>query len=192
MKRILSFLFRKLFRRYDQLWRRWHRVYPVDDLLSLSLETYIGEPHTLPNGVTVNSGDRLGVLHFNHGAFVGASEGDPGNLRGALHFRRQLFASLRHLAATVEVNPAFAEIDMFHGVTWLRAHGEKIGFVIEPLPDTLATRLKAMHFRLLLRAFFPALARRENQRLHPHAFWMSRRELLTNFSHGPGEMSKLA
>jgi hypothetical protein len=173
--------FRWCFRCFDNIWRRWHRVRRIDSLLSLSLEPWKADDKCLPNGVVIRRGDLLGILHFNHGAFINRGERDGTGIRRALDFRSKLFASLRQLAARVQSEPEFSAIVAFHGITWFRAHGEKVGFVIEPLPDHWRTRLRALHFRLLLRAFFPALARREGKRLHPHGFWMTRQELITNF-----------
>lgn len=172
---------RRLFRCYDRLWRRLHRVQRIDALLSMSIGKYRGPPRTFPGGVRLERGDCLGMLHFNHDFFSDLDTGDPGNRHGALRFRRQLFRSLTDLAQRVEDEPQLGCIKAFYGVNWFRPHGEKTGFVVERLPDGPGTRLLILHFRLLLRAYFPALARQEQGRLHPHAYWLTRLDLLRNF-----------
>lgn len=173
--------FRGLFGCYDRLWRRLHRVQRIDALLSLSLGRYRGPVRIFPGGVRLQPGDRLGILHFNHDFFTDPAADDPGNRHGALRFRRQLFRSLAHLARRVEEDPRLGAVRAFHGVNWFRPHGASVGFVVEPLPDGLRTRLLVVHFRLLLRALFPVLARQRGKRLQPHAYWQTRGDLLARF-----------
>lgn len=176
---------RRLVRGYDRLWRRLHGVRRIDALLSLSVEPYRGRPRALPAGVRLQHGDRLGILHFNHACLLDAQAGDNANLRSALHFRRQLFASLRRLAQRAAEDPDIGRIEAYYGVSWFRPHGERLGFTVQRLPEGVRTRLHTLHFRMLLWAFFPTLAEREAGRLHPHAFWLTRQTLVANFGDSP-------
>lgn len=172
-----------LFRCYDALWRRCHGVRPVDDLISVSTARYRGAQRRLPDGVAIARGDRLGILHFNHG---GVGDGDTrGTLRAALRFRRRILRSLARLEGYLQNDPELREVKAVYGLTWMRPHGEQLGFVVDRLPEGLLTRLRRCHFRLLLHAFFPTLAHRESERLHPHAFWLSRRQLRQRFGPAP-------
>lgn len=177
--------FQWLFERYDRLWRRLHGVRQIDALLSLSIGKYRGPPRTLPGGVHLEKGDCLGNLHFNHEFFADPTDGTGANMNGALRFRRQLYRSLMYLARRMADEPELDRVKVFHGVNWFPPHGEKAGFVVERLPDGFRTRLLMLHFRLYLKAFFPTLASRQQGSLHPHAYWLTRKELFANFGSLP-------
>lgn len=163
---------------YDSLWRRFHKVEKIDELISISLEKYTGERRELSDGASIEAGDCLAILHFNRECF-----GDMQNpSRSALRFRRLLVASLVNLAARMKTDPRLGEVKALYGVTWFPPHGEKVGFIIERLPDSFRNRMRQFYFRLLLKVFFPALAARENNRLQPHAFWLTRQSLYQYFS----------
>lgn len=174
-------LFYRVMSAYDTLWRRLHRVEKIDELLSLSYETYKGERKAMNDGSWVEPGDSLAILHFNHECFNGGNSPRE-YARGALRFRRLLFKSFNHLAGRMNTEKKFEHIKALHGVTWIAPHGEKVGFMIERLPASWLNRVRQFYFRLLLKAFFPTLAARENERLQPHAFWLTRHNLLTYFS----------
>lgn len=176
-------IFRRLVICLDWLWRRLRRVRPVDSLLSLSLKSYRGDPGKLPRGIALKRGDLLAILHLNHDCLADMDAAGNTNLRGALRFRRRLIDSLQRIAQRLQNDPQLGRVKAVYGVTWFRPHGERLGFIVEPLPDNWMTRLRILPFRVLLQALFPALARREYGRLHPHAFWLSRQELLTRFGH---------
>lgn len=174
-------LFYRVMSGYDALWRRLHRVERIDELLSLSYEKYAGERKAMNDGTWLEPGDSLAIIHFNHDCFnTGSSPREYA--RGALRFRRLLVKSLNHLAALMASEARFQHIKALHGVTWIAPHGEKVGFMIERLPASWLNRMRQFYFRLLLKAFFPTLAARENDRLQPHAFWLTRSHLLNYFS----------
>jgi hypothetical protein len=163
---------------YDSLWRRVHRVEKIDELISISLEKYSGERRDLPDGSSILPGDCLAILHFNRECF--AKIQNPA--RSALRFRRLLVASLVSLSARMKTDERLRNVKALYGVTWFPPHGEKVGFIIERLPDSFRNRMRQFYFRLLLKVFFPALAARENNRLQPHAFWLTRQSLYQYFS----------
>ncbi len=162
----------RLFRLYDRLWRRWHRVQPFDDMLSLSIAPYRGRARILADGTRLTPGDRLGILHFNHDSF----SPDGNRMRAARRFRRHFLASLQQLAEAMERDPALKDIKALYGETWIRPHGQRDGFIVEPLPKTWRTRLQHWYSRLLLRFLFPHLARR-NRNTWLYGFWLTREQL---------------
>lgn len=166
---------------YDARWRRRHKVERIDELLSLSYENYAGERKAMNDGTWLQPGDPLAILHFNHECFNAGTNARE-YARGALRFRRLLVKSLNHLAQRMASEEKFQHIKALHGITWIAPHGEKVGFMIERLPATWINRMRQFYFRLLLKAFFPTLAARENERLQPHAFWLTRANLLNYFS----------
>lgn len=170
---------------YDQLWRRVHKVEKIDELISLSYEHYAGERRQLNDGTWIETGDQLAILHFNRECFANDDTSTRASVRAALRFRRLLLASFAHLAVRMQTDEKLHKVKALYGVTWFPPHGEKVGFMIERLPDSLRNRLRKLYFRLLLKAFFPALAVRENDRLQPHGFWLTRQQLLNYFPEEP-------
>lgn len=178
---------------YDAWWRRQHKVEKFDELISFSLEPFTGERRQLNDGSWIEPGDTLAILHFNRECFSVDDEAEntsqnnpPVNknsnyMRNALRFRKLIFASLAQLANDIHQHERLLQVKAFHGISWLPPHGEKFGFLIEKLPDTTLTRIRKYYFRLLLSAFFPQVAARESQRIEPHAYWLSRQNLLKYF-----------
>lgn len=168
---------------YDRVWREWHKVEKIDDLISLSFERYTGEAKLMNDDSWLQPGDQLAIMHFNRECFVSPGTSPRDYVRSALHFRKLIIASFTQLAQRFRTDdPRFREVKVLHGVSWLPPHGEKVGFMIERLPDNLLNRVRKFYFRLLLKTFFPVLAARENTRLQPHAYWLTRSNLLHHFS----------
>jgi hypothetical protein len=67
-------------------------------------------------------------------------------------------------------------------VTWIRDHGAHVGFVSEAVPAGLRRRLLAAHFRLLRWVFAPSLRAARTETPDPRMFWLTRSDLLANFS----------
>ena len=167
---------------YDSWWRRKHGVEKFDDLLSFSFEKYSGERRVMSDGTSIEPGDCLAIIHFNRECFNNPSKDPKQNARNALRFRRLILSSFKQLAKDIHENERFMKIKAFHGISWLPPHGEKLGFVIERVPDTLVNTIRRMYFSILLRTFFPHLSIQENNRVEPHAYWLTRNTLLKNFS----------
>lgn len=166
---------------YDASWRRRHGVEKFDELLSLSFETFSGERRIMNDGTWIEPGDHLAILHFNRECFTNSS-GDPRQYaRNALRFRRLILASFKNLARAIHDNEKFRQVKAFHGVSWLPPHGEKLGFLIERMPNSAINIVRKFYFTLLLRVFFPHLVAQENNRIQPHAYWLTRDNLLKNF-----------
>lgn len=134
------------------------------------------------DGTWIEPGDYLAILHFNRECFT-LSSGDPRHaIRNALRFRRLLLASFTRLAKAIDDNEKFRGVKAFHGVSWLPPHGEKLGFVIERLPNSAINLVRKVYFTILLRVFFPHLTTQENNRIQPHAYWLTRNNLLKYFA----------
>lgn len=170
---------------YDDWWRRHHNVEKFDELISFSLEKFSGERRIMNDGSWIEPGDVLAILHFNRECFSGAAAHARDYMRNALRFRKLIFASLSQLAKDVNRHEKLAQVKAFYGVSWLPPHGEKFGFLIEKLPDSTLTRIRKYYFRLLLKVFFPQVAERESERIEPHAYWLTRHNLLKYFSAEP-------
>lgn len=184
-----STLFYRFMCWYDTYWRRRHGVEKFDELLSFSFEKFTGERRMMNDNTWVEPGDWLAILHFNRECFINSSENPKDDIRNALRFRRLILSSFRQLALDINANEKFVMVKAFHGVSWLPPHGEKLGFLIERLPDSMLNRIRKFYFKILLQTFFPHLAAAEKNRIQPHAYWLTRQSLLKNFtpepSHGP-------
>lgn len=134
------------------------------------------------DGTRIGPGDWLAIIHFNRECFTNISKDPRQNARNALRFRRLIFSSFKQLAKDVNENRKFLHIKAFHGISWLPPHGEKLGFVIERVPDSMTNFIRKFYFTVLLKTFFPHLAMQENNRVEPHAYWLTRNTLLKNFS----------
>ncbi len=178
-------MFKRLFYRlmclYDDLWRRIFRVEKIDELLGLSLKAHSGEARTMNDGTRIEPGDCLAIIHFNREGFIQTGTNPRDYARAALRFRRLLTASLKQLAWRFQHDDRYRQVKALYGMSWLPPHGEKVGFMIERVPDSRLNRLRKAYFRLLLQVFFPSLAARENHRLEAHEYWLTRYQLIKNF-----------
>lgn len=171
-------ILRALFLAFDSLYRKWHRLQAIDDFLLIEIRRWRGARQSCDDGTQVAPGDTVAILHFNNGYLRQIHEraargGHPPSLAFGIH----LIRSLQGLATRFADDPALAEVSAITAVTWFKPHGGSIGFHAEPLPPGFRTTLLRLHFRILLAALFPGLARRENRRLQPHRFWLTRRQL---------------
>jgi len=167
---------------YDDYWRRKHKVERFDDLLSFSFENYSGERRLIDQTTWIEPDDRLAIIHFNRDCFSNTSNDPKQNLRNALRFRRLILSSFKQLAQDIDKKEMFNDVKALHGISWLPAHGEKLGFVIEKVPDSMFGFIRKFYFSVLLKTFFPHLAMQETHRIEPHAYWLTRDRLLRNFS----------
>jgi len=167
---------------YDQRWREWHKVEKIDELISLSLGEHKGERRLMSDGTWIEPGDCLAILHFNRECFIPPGNTPRDYVRSALHFRKLILASFGQLSQRIQTDPMLRDVKALYGVSWLPPHGEKVGFEIERIPDSLLNNVRKFYFRVLLKTFFPVLAARENNRLQPHAYWLTRQNLIRHFS----------
>lgn len=181
-----STLFYRFMCWYDTYWRRKHGVEKFNDLLSFSFETFSGERRVMNDGTWVEPGDHLAILHFNRECFMNSSANPKHYTRNALRFRKLLLSSFRNLAERIDSHEKLTQVKVFHGISWLPPHGEKLGFLIERVPDSALTYVRKFYFRVLLRVFFPHVSALENNRIQPHAYWLTRQNLLRYF---PAEQS---
>ena len=169
---------------YEAGYHKWHGLIPVDEFLTVKKTPYRGQPRQLRDGTRIEPGDALLTLHFNNRflARVQRERGLRSPRQAVMIFGRALMKSLCELHAALRDEAEFADVVAVHGITWFSTHGDSIGFESRPLPQGWRKTLLRWHFRLLLKVLFPHLAARENQRLEPHEFWLSRRQLATRIA----------
>lgn len=169
---------------YDAYWRRKHGVERFNDLLSFSFETFSGERRMMNDGTWIEPGDHVAILHFNRECFMNSSANPKHYIRNALRFRKLLMSSFQNLAEQIDQHEQLTNVKVFHGVSWLPPHGEKLGFLIERLPDSALNSIRKFYFGILLRVFFPHVSALENKSIQPHAYWLTRQNLMKYFSTG--------
>ncbi|HSC68440.1 MAG TPA: hypothetical protein VLC79_12160, partial [Cellvibrio sp.] len=155
---------------YDARWRRKHKVEKFDDLLSFSFEKFAGERRLMNDGTWVEPGDDLAILHFNRECFANLSGSPKDYIRNALRFRKLLLGSFAKLAQDVNCNEKFLNVKAFHGISWIPPHGQKLGFLIEPVPGSMHNKIRKIYFKILLKVFFPHVATGEKTPIQAHAY----------------------
>lgn len=163
----------------ERVYRRVYRLRAVGELIHLGHARYHGPGRVLADRTRIHPGDRLGILHFDNQRLADI-ERRPGNPRHrAFVFLRLLRDSLTVLAHHVQAEPELDSLAGFRGVTWMPSRGRHLGFETEPLPSGLRSRWLNLHFRIILRAFYPETASERAQQ--PYIYWLTRRQLLARF-----------
>jgi len=166
-------------RRVDDLYRNRHLLQPVGEVLYVGRSRYRGPAMEFVDGTRLAPGDLVGTLHFNNARFP-QIEADTSR-RAALRFVRLMLESMHILADRARQDPMFSDLAVYHAVSWLPPHGQRIGFITEPFPDGPKKRLIAAYFRLLVWAYAPAEQTRASARPDPTIYWLTRKELLQRF-----------
>jgi hypothetical protein len=128
------------------------------------------------DGTELQPGAFIGTLHFNNARL--GQIANPDRHRTGFEFARLMRASLTLLAERTRTNEVFGDVQVYQGITWVRSHGERVGFQSTPLPEGLRKRLLSWHFRLITWAFSPAAS---STQWEPRFYWLTRDELLRNF-----------
>jgi hypothetical protein len=148
-------------------------------MLYVGRARYPGPAMTFADGTQLVPGDAYGTLHFDNSRIAALGEGS--RIRTGVRFARLLRDSLGHLAKAMREDPALLDLPVFHGVTWIREHGGRVGFVSEPLPSGVRRRLLGAHFRMLRWVFAPSLNTSVTEAPEPRQFWLTRADLLESF-----------
>jgi hypothetical protein len=173
----------KTFLLYESCYKRLQKLQPIDDFMYLKKSRYAGNTRIFSDGTVLNNGDTIGIIHFNNNYLARVYvDGGKNGRRAAFVFGYALIRSMQNLALELKQNPSLQELSVINGITWFKPHGNKVGFESEPLPEGRRKWLLKNHFRLLLYALFPHLAKRENARLEPHCFWLTKNRLIESIT----------
>jgi len=162
----------------DAWYSRRHRLRALGPALLLGHCRYRGPELRFEDGTILRNNDPIGRLHFNNANIAALGEGSMHRI--GFRFARLMRESLRALAEVANSDPTLRDVRVFQGVTWLPAHGEVVGFVSTPMPESWKTRLLARHFRLLMWVFAPAARIRQRGRAQPRLYWLTRTALTQN------------
>jgi hypothetical protein len=163
----------------ERAYRRIYRLHAVGELIHLGRARYEGPGRVLADCTRINPGDMLGILHFDNQRLAAIERRPDSPRHRAFVFLRLLRDSLTALAQRVRVDPELKDLASFRGVTWMPGRGRHLGFETEPLPKGLRSSLMRLHFRLILRAFYPETAIQRAQQ--PYIYWLTRRQLMERF-----------
>ncbi len=163
----------------DEAYRRRHGLAPVGPMLYLGLTRHMGEACAFSDGTRLERGAWVGRLHFNNARAAAVNAED--RLQAGVRFARLLRDSFAELAMRVRAEAAWRDVEVFEGVTWLRAHGRAVGFDAVPLPDGPRRWLLGTHFRLLVWAFAPVAPVAAMLDVAPHRYRITRRALIASF-----------
>ncbi|MFU8831966.1 MAG: YkoP family protein [Wenzhouxiangella sp.] len=182
----------------ESIYQRAHGLEPVGPLLYVRKTRYSGPVRELADGTQLRRGEPVGELHFNNRGLEQAQRG--GGHHGFV-FARLMLQALASLAQAARQDAGLKSVTGFHGVTWIRPHGNRVGFEARQLPSGWRTWLLGWYFRLVLYAFNPSSlretdrqsdrqtgrhkasqsSRRVARRLEVYEFWLSREQLLEKF-----------
>jgi len=160
----------------DSLYRYRLGLHSVGPALYVGRICYRGPRMRFADGTELCPGTFVGTLHFNNARL--AQIANPDRHRTGFEFARLMRRSLTLLAERTRADETFGDVSVYQGITWVRSHGERVGFQSTPLPQGWRKRLLSWHFRLITWAFSPTAA---GTRWEPRFYWLTRDELLKNF-----------
>jgi hypothetical protein len=175
LKKLTQHVFGRIERRY---WNS-HNLVAIGEVLLVGRRQYRGPVLALTDGTVLKPGDIMGELHFNNARLrqlhLNSRSSNPARV-----FGRLMLTSLHQLAAAVRERPEFADLHIYHGLSWLRPHGTGVGFITDRLPAGIERSCRIIWFRLLIWAFAGDTTGRQRI-LDPHHYWLSRQSLLQTF-----------
>jgi hypothetical protein len=168
-------MIRKFLDVIDNVYRWIHQLEPIETIFYIGLKTYRGALLTLSDGTVVKSGDKICTLHFNNKRIAlihSESEWNTG-----FSFARHVTLSLSALAKRLYSDKAFERVVALNGITWMSREGaKKIGFDSYPVGGVCRLLWLRIKFSLYL---FSVGKKKAARKISPHAFWMSKKRLLS-------------
>jgi hypothetical protein len=168
----------RILSRIDAWYRRKYRLQPIGPVLLIGCEPYRGSARQFSDGTRLVESQRIGVMHFNNARIAGIGSGT--RQRAGVRFARLFRQSLRDLALRAQSDANLKDVVVYHGVTWFKSHGGKVGFESEAITSGFKYWWLASYFRLLAWGFAPLSEKRQNE-YEPRKFWITRGELIKHF-----------
>lgn len=162
----------------DAWYYRRNKLQTLGPVLFIGRAHYHGPDLKFEDGTLLRDNDVIGRLHFNNASIASLGEGSMH--RVGFRFAKLMRESLRKLAEAAHNDPAFADVRVFQGTTWIPSHGEVVGFVSTPLPKSWKTKLLGAHFKMLMWVFAPAARIRGREQAEPRLYWLTREALSRN------------
>lgn len=161
---------------YERLFERVARIESVGDgMLRVRLIRYHG-PDRRAGSERLRHGAPALEIHFRNDLSDGLHTGTA--VRAAARLISGMRQALRQVAAAVDSNPRFADIEGLYAVSHMHRGSAHLGFVVELPPPGLGTRWLSAYMNWLMRLYGGAdAAKSEGVRI----LWMSRAELLRRY-----------
>lgn len=177
----LRTLGRQALTRIDAWYQRKFNLQSLGPVLLVGCEPYRGRPREFPDGTRLLADQRIGVLHFNNAQIAAQiSSAGEGRQRAGVRFARLFRESLHDLALHAQSDPWLQDVTVYHGLTWFKAHGGKVGFVSEAFPVGLKRWWLSTYFHILTWGFSPVV--KSHAAAHePRWFWITRNDLIKHF-----------
>jgi hypothetical protein len=151
------------------------------DLLRLQFTRFHGRAITLPDGTSIQSGDRIAELHINNRVMAGVAE-----RVSSWQLLSMLMGDLRSLARWSRSESFPADIRAFYGYTLLSQGASRLGFTLRSRPRTLRSWLDGFFLLGLLVLYSPMgrgrLLQGTTYGREPVEVWMSRNQLNLRYS----------
>ena len=175
LRRVCGFLLRGV----DFVYHWRHHSEIVGPMLLISPSVHSGPDQTFEDGTLVREGDNIGAIHFNNQTTIKLRS--HSSRAAASHFMKLLIESLEALARRSVDDPVFQKYSAYCGITWLPPHGGKLGFVTVPIEDSPRKKNLRRFFSLLVWIVAPAEESRKAAKPEPIAYWMTRKQLLSQY-----------
>ncbi|KUK36838.1 MAG: hypothetical protein PWQ99_23 [Clostridia bacterium] len=175
-------------------WDVWERIYSLlfharklqpGSLFRLNLREYRGPVLTLRDGTALHPGDMVGELHLANRQLLELQQKCGNQIQAVMCVKKELKQSLSQLATLVAQGKVDPQVKAFFGITIFHQGARLLGFEVEEI----RSRFWRFCFRcgqlLLLATYHPLGFRRfqkGHQSLVPKVIWMSRSQLIRNFS----------
>ena len=172
-----------------RVWPLWesiaHRLWPAiparntaDSIMSFRPMVYRGQSIRLPDGTTIERGDRIAEVHLDNQRVVSTARKSYWRVQTVL--REDL-----HAIAVWSQTPEGENLKAILGVTMLGVGGDRLGFTRRQLPPTLYNRLNRFYMSGLLALYsvegLERLQRGTTSNGYPEEIWMSRATLLERY-----------
>jgi peptidoglycan/xylan/chitin deacetylase (PgdA/CDA1 family) len=169
-------------------WLKWDKLYnwvfqiePVDKyhpFLNKRICTYFGKPIQLPDGETIQKGDRVIELHLNNAMLYQMGINAKSSVQLAIEMIRSMEKLLPRILTPSQSSEK--QIKGIYGVSIIHRGAKRLGFTVIDLPKTPLSLCITFYLRLLMRVIHPQGKQRLKMKpelLVPKMIAMSTKEL---------------
>ncbi|MHB1654026.1 MAG: polysaccharide deacetylase family protein [Desulfitobacteriaceae bacterium] len=169
-----------LWEKWEHLFAKVYRVERIDatNMLRLGKTRYKGpDLYAEDGGLLAKSGDLVGEIHLDSIRLQGQ---DIEMRKLGIKALRMTRESLPVLARYVAESPEYQGIKVFLGLTVINRGVKGLGFSVQEVPSTLATRWVGSLQKVVMSVYHPAGKSRLNKRLGdtPKLVWIAKNKLL--------------
>ncbi len=186
---MLKSILRPIIILWEKIFERIENIKVVENsphgLLRMTVHPYKGQPTTLSDGTRLNTGDYVIELHISNLALAKGKVGDvevSNDIRLLPLFREEIH-NLAQLASHGKLDP---RAKVIWGITMMGPGLKRLGFQLEPMDNSIHSRLLIMWMNFLKWFFYPDKSKSSFKRKSRHKgyqYFMSIEQLIK--SYGP-------